>query len=236
MIDPHFLLAELKYVMDSMPVFPGHETLSPDELDWLGRVHSLVSRWNKREGMAVGNACDFFGIPGTQAWNLNKIKAAISRAIADLELQIRLTPPSNQGVFGPGAVYEFFKALSSLIATATRSIFIIDPYLDGQVFDAYLSPCQTTIGARLLVMQYVSSVKAGAATFSQQHQMTVEIRRASNFHDRVIFIDEQSCWVLGQSIKDAAKTKVTYLAPLSSDLVASKLKHYEAIWLNATPL
>ena len=55
-------------------------------------------------------------------------------------------------------------------------------------------------------------------------------------HDRVIFIDEYVCWLIGQSIKDAAKAKPTYLVPLPPDVVSDKLSNYENIWKNAIEL
>lgn len=51
-------------------------------------------------------------------------------------------------------------------------------------------------------------------------------------HDRVLFIDSR-CWVIGQSIKDAAKKKPTYIVEHSSIL----MRHiYEEIWSKAPAL
>jgi hypothetical protein len=66
--------------------------------------------------------------------------------------------------------------------------------------------------------------------------MTVEIRTSQLIHDRVIFLDDRSCWVLGQSVKDAAKSMPTYLAPLPSDVIPLKKDVYEQIWSTAKPL
>ena len=52
----------------------------------------------------------------------------------------------------------------------------------------------------------------------------------------MIFLDGLSAWVLGQSIKDAAASKPTYLLPLAADISALKLSHYEAVWKAANPL
>jgi hypothetical protein len=41
------------------------------------------------------------------------------------------------------------------------------------------------------------------------------------------------CWVEGQSIKDTAKYKPTYITPLSPGVVALKLADYEQIWVSA---
>jgi len=58
----------------------------------------------------------------------------------------------------------------------------------------------------------------------------LELRKSKTLHDRVIFIDGYVCWIIGQSIKDAAKAKPTYLVQLAPDVVPEKLNNYEAIW------
>ena len=54
----------------------------------------------------------------------------------------------------------------------------------------------------------------------------IELKKTKKIHDRVIFIDNMACWVVGQSLKDAAKAKPTYLSPLSPDVVSAKLQEY----------
>ena len=50
--------------------------------------------------------------------------------------------------------------------------------------------------------------------------------------DRVIFIDCIECWVIGQSIKDAAMKKPTYLLPVAA--VSDMQRLYEDAWNTAT--
>ena len=57
-----------------------------------------------------------------------------------------------------------------------------------------------------------------------------ELRSSKDVHDRVAFADDR-CWVICQSIKDAAKKKPTYIVEHSS---ATSMKGiYEAIWTSA---
>ena len=108
--------------------------------------------------------------------------------------------------------------------------------MDEQVFDTYLSTLSLAVSARLLARDFARSLKASVAAFVTQKKMSVEVRTSQSIHDRVIFVDERSCWVLGQSLKDAAKSKPTYLAPLPNDVAQLKKKDYEKIWAVATPL
>jgi hypothetical protein len=89
---------------------------------------------------------------------------------------------------------------------------------------------------RLLTFKYATTLSPALQKFISQKKMVVEVRSSQKIHDRVIFIDGRSCWVLGQSIKDAAKTKPTYLAPLSADTSQLKKAEYEQIWTAATPI
>jgi hypothetical protein len=71
---------------------------------------------------------------------------------------------------------------------------------------------------------------------NEQYGNVLEMRKSSSLHDRVIFIDGYVCWLIGQSIKDAAKAKPTYLVQLPPDVVPEKLHNYEGIWISATKL
>lgn len=230
MSNEHLCLAELRAVDTSMPKFSGYEVLSEEELAWLGRAYAAVHQWSSFESAGVKTATDWLGMPGMIEQNLNKIRACIKRGIADLELKIRLTPTSTQQVYGPGAVYDFFNDLARIIRSSTRDILIADPYMDAEIFDLYLTECSSATSVRLLAKNSAPNLKAAAAKFCSQKNISIQIRQSTSFHDRVILHDGTTVWVIGQSLKDAAKSKVTYLAPLSSDVANLKIDFYEQVW------
>jgi len=165
--------------------------------------------------------------------SIAKIFGIIYRAVADLEID---APKLAGQAFGPGEVYDFFKALSTAVDSATKSVFIIDAYLDDQIFDSYLSNLPEGISLRLLTSKYGLSLKTAITKYNQQHGTLVDVKISAELHDRVLFLDHLSCWVMGQSIKDAAQLKPTYFLPLSADVAKLKLSHYEAIWNKASVL
>ncbi len=220
--------------MEAPPPFKGYEVVPDEELEWLGKAHALLKRWDSNEAYGFQLAVDSLGIPLTAQQNINKLKAIIYRAIADLEERIRAEAPSGGGAFGPGAVYDFFKALNELVQKAQSSLFIADPYMDEDIFDHYLSSSSVSVDKRLLVKKNSANLSTAGQMFVQQHGGNLEIRKSSNFHDRIIIVDASSCWVLGQSIKDAANNGPTYLAPLSADVATLKIPVYEALWQQAT--
>jgi hypothetical protein len=200
---------------------------------WLGQAHALISRWNGVEASSFQSASDFLPMDLVRANNVAKIFGIIQRAIADLELQV---PDNTRTVFKSGEVYDFFRALNEVISSAEKSIFIIDPYLDDSVFNHYLTSRKPEVRVRLLLSKNAEQLQAAAEKYNQQFGDVVEIRKTKAVHDRVIFLDEYVCWVLGQSLKDAATAKPTYLAPLAPDVVQAKLQDYEDIWVDANEI
>jgi hypothetical protein len=161
---------------------------------------------------------------------LATIFGVIHRAIADLELNI---PEKEQVAFAVGQVYDFFRELNKVIESADVSIFIVDPYLDHTVFDHYLNSRKPDVTVGLLLNKNANNVKAAADKYIQQYGGVIGLRKSTKIHDRVIFIDGYVCWVVGQSLKDAAKAKPTHLVPLAPDVVSEKLRDYEDIWGDA---
>ena len=80
-----------------------------------------------------------------------------------------------------------------------------------------------------LFSKYAGNLKPALLKFNAQYGSQVEARESQSLHDRLIFIDGVECWVLGASIKDAAK-KATYLAPLEHSVSILKLGYYENTW------
>lgn len=227
---PHVLLTKLRAHLDRMPEMAGRGSYTTEHYAWLAKAHALVVLWNESEGMTFKNACDWAAGNLNRPMNLATVNGTLHRAIASLEESV---PESEDQVFGPGAVYDFFRALNSIISSAEKSVFLIDPYVDDQIFDAYISSVRKPCLVRMLVDRYASSVKIGADRYRAQHGLAIEARKSSAIHDRLIFIDDAECWVLGASIKDAATSKPTYLAPLCQDVVSAKASFYESIWVGA---
>jgi hypothetical protein len=232
-MEPHILLTQLKALLARAPDFRAYAPSSMEHQAWLGQAHALVGRWSTVEAVGLKTAADFLGFQPNREWNIGQIFGALHRAVADLELRL----PADAGqAFGPGAVYDFFKALNEVLSSAQQSLLIADPFLDDTIFDTYLSSVAKGIAVRLLVGKYAAKVKPAAEKFVVQFEVLIEVRQSQAFHDRLVFVDGDVCWVIGQSIKDAAAAKPTYLAPLAPDVARPKLADYEQIWLGATAI
>jgi hypothetical protein len=232
-VDHTSLLAELRALADHIPDFESFTPTSRAHHEWLGKVHALVEQWNRFEAASVRTQITYITTSVGRDMGVSGVVGILHRAIADLEFRL---PVGANKAFGPGAVYDFLKALRDLLASGKESILIVDPYLDEQVFDAYLAAVAPQAMVRLLCGKSTPGLKPAISKFALQTKIKVEARTSEAIHDRVLFIDGRSCWVLGQSIKDAAKTKPTYLAPLDAPTADLKRAEYEKIWNSAKPI
>lgn len=230
------LLAQLRALVERAPVLDDYHPSSKEHLIWLGQGHALVARWNSSAAISFQNAVDSMSIDLFRPQNIAKILGTIQRAIADLELK---APQTQNKVFSAGDVYDFFKEMNRVISSAKQTIFIIDPFLDNTVVEHYLDARKPDVNVRLLlssnVKEQIKVLKPAIEKYNTQYGDVIRIRKCRKIHDRVIFIDNDVCWVVGQSLKDAA-IKPTYLLPLSPDVISAKLEDYENIWNEAAEI
>ena len=230
---PVILLAQLRAHYERAPDLYAYSPSSREHQVWLAQGHALISRWNRLEAVSFKGECDSLSYEVLRDHAVSGIFGALNRAIADLELKV---PTEREIGFGAGDVYDFFRALNHVIESAEKLIFIIDPYLDSTLFGNYLVSRPNHVSVRLLLNHNAEKVSPAASKYNEQHGGVVELKKSKQIHDRVVFIDGYVCWVIGQSIKDAAKAKPTYLVQLPPDVAQEKLKSYEEIWLSAEQL
>jgi hypothetical protein len=147
-----------------------------------------------------------------------------------LELEASMPEAELQGAYEAGDEYAFYKDLKDIIARAKADIFIVDNYLNTDFFELYVATVQPGISFRILTNQVKGNLEAVARKYANSH--SVELRSGPEVHDRHIFVDHR-CWTVGQSIKDAAKKKPTYMVELSAGLVSTMRKIYEDLWTTA---
>ena len=147
-MDKVALLAELRALANNVPDFNVFTPTSRVHHEWLAKVSSLIGDWNFKEATSLRMSLTMIGNDVARDMGVAGVMGCLHRGIADLEL--RLPRGASDRVFGPGAVYDFFKSLRDLLASARQSILIIDPYLDHKIFDVYLTAVVPGVGVRLL--------------------------------------------------------------------------------------
>jgi hypothetical protein len=155
---------------------------------------------------------------------------ALLRALISA-LRLQLPEEEIKGMYEPGEEYAFYRDLSSIMVTTTQDIFIVDAYLDEKVFNLYVDKVPAGATVRILSNKISANVETVAKMYAKSRPL--ELRSSADLHDRVIFLDQRG-WVVGQSIKDAARKKPTYLIELNEPLLDAARDVHNRIWAAAT--
>src|SRR5262249_1208512 len=152
---------------------------------------------------------DFVNRHGCSAASSTMIAQNIDTVLAKLELRL---PAGTGGAFIPaGGVHDGYQAVSKAASTAAKHVFFIDPYADDQLISHFLplvrgglAPC-----ARRDEQYGKPSLKRAAEGWVPQWKdkrpLEVRIAPARSLHDRLLVIDGDTAYVVGQSFKDLAK-------------------------------
>lgn len=233
-MEKHVLLFKLSEAAKNAPEFgssPVLEANSPQR-QWLSLVRALLIRLDSIE-KKINFETTFNMLGQYWVWGINQIQGQVADAIEELKLDLELDGRSEIGsAYSPGEVYRFFADLKAILNSASNEIFIIDPYFNGEAFNAYLISANISVDTRIFAHKFAAELLQYAKRYEQQHNKRAEVRSSKNIHDRVVFIDQNECWIMGGSIKDAGR-KATYLIPVGSELAHDKFKIYETIWNEA---
>jgi hypothetical protein len=150
---------------------------------------------------------------------------------AQNDLRLETLGPANV-VFPHKMVFEYFDEIRKIIELATNDVLFVDPYLDAEFVSRYLPNVAAGVTIRLLTCEKLATLLPAVDAFVQQTGASVEIRSASHFHDRYVFVDKMSCYQSGASFKDGARSAPTTLTQIT-DAFAPMLKTYEDIWSQA---
>ena len=118
----------------------------------------------------------------------------------------RLVPVGKEVVelfFPKNTQHDAYVEIRSIIQAAKSSITVIDGYLDSSIFTLLAGAQTTKRRIRLLTSRTPTDFVQEAKTFLAQHDVSLEIRKTVEFHDRFLIVDETHCWHIGCSIKDA---------------------------------
>jgi hypothetical protein len=148
--------------------------------------------------------------------------------------QLRWTLPDPSHVFLPaGSTHDAYVVIRKIVAQATKSITIVDGYVD-QTLWTLLSNVLPSTPIRILTSQTKSDFLLEAKKFVLQHGGKIEVRTNNSYHDRFVIVDQAKCWHLGASIKDAGNRAFALSEILSPSIVASVQHDVEATWNAST--
>ena len=119
----------------------------------------------------------------------------------------RLLPDSTEVkelFFPKRSQHDAYFEIRAVLQASTKSITIVDPYVDQSVLKLLASALQTGMSVKILTAKlppdFSNEMKAWRAQYSAA---TLEVHTTREFHDRFIVLDDSICWHIGCSIKDA---------------------------------
>ena len=120
------------------------------------------------------------------------------------------TPPL-QGVFYDGQLWDAYALVEKLIASAKKSILLIDNWATVETLDMFAKKQK---GVSVTVVTSAHPDKQGnprpkissvdVAKFNAQYP-TLIVKYSEKFHDRFLILDDQELYLIGASLKDLGK-------------------------------
>lgn len=134
-------------------------------------------------------------------------------------------------LFMSGKTHTFDKFLRALLSKATAEVCIADSYVDDTIFDNLLDQIPDVVSVRLLFGNAWGKFDARIKRYKIQYTKFAA-KHLEELHDRFLIIGG-TAYILGPSLKDAAKRSPALVVELgTSDSVKLK-KFFDGLWLQA---
>lgn len=119
----------------------------------------------------------------------------------DLQIKSNIIPP--QGVFFEGQIFDAYQLASKIIRAATKSIVLIDNYIDETTL-VHLSKKGENVKVLLLTKSTGKQLELDVEKANQQYG-NFTLKHFTKSHDRFLIIDGVDVYHLGASLKDLGK-------------------------------
>jgi len=119
------------------------------------------------------------------------------------DLLIKTNLPPKEGIFYEGQIFDAYQFASDIIKSATKSIDLIDNYVDESVL-TLLSKRKSKVTATIYTASVTNQLKLDLKRFNSQYP-TVEVKTFTKSHDRFLIIDYTTVYHIGASLKDLGK-------------------------------
>lgn len=156
-------------------------------------------------------------------------------------LFVRSAPAT--GAFIPaGNTFDALKAVQRVFEMATNDILIVDPYLDEKVLTEFALLALAKVAIRLLTdagshkASLLPAIEHFNKQYGQERPLTAKAATAKSLHDRLVAVDGQRAWTVGQSFNALATRAPTSFVEVDHETAALKLSAYADIWNSAAPI
>lgn len=130
----------------------------------------------------------------------NQIIAEHDRKI---DFFIKTSLPPVEGIFYNGQLFDAYKFAADLIRTATKSLILIDNYVDDTVLSLFTKR-NPGVKATIYTAQISKQLSLDLQRHNSQYE-PIDILQFCQSHDRFLIIDEKELYHIGASLKDLGK-------------------------------
>ncbi len=133
---------------------------------------------------------------------IENLERRVSATEDKIDFFVKTALPPVQGIFYDGQIFDAYKFVADLVKSATKSIVLIDNYLDESVL-ILLSKRKENVKCQIFTNKISAQFKLDLEKFNAQYP-PVEVKEFSKSHDRFLIIDE-TIFHIGASLKDLGK-------------------------------
>ena len=142
---------------------------------------------------------------------------------------VQTSLPPLQGVFYDGQIWDAFVLVEKLIASAKKSIFLIDNWATETTLDM-LSKKRKGVSATVVTSQHFDRKThqphhkinpMDIAKFNAQYPK-LDVLFSENFHDRFLILDDDELYLIGASLKDLGRKCFAFTKLDASEIVGLK--------------
>jgi hypothetical protein len=155
---------------------------------------------------------------------MNRIETVVDNLadkVKEIDLQLKTNMIPTQGVFFEGQVFDAYQLASKIIRAATKSIVLIDNYIDETTL-VHLSKKGKDVKVMLLTKNAGTQLTLDVEKANMQYG-NFTLKHFTKSHDRFLIVDEVEIYHLGASLKDLGKKWFAF-SKLDKNSVESILK------------
>ena len=142
-----------------------------------------------------------------KGYSINKRLSELERTVAQhtekIDFFVRTALPPVEGIFYNGQIFDAYKFATDLVKSATRSIVLIDNYVDETVL-LMLSKRSVGVSATIYTQRITQQLQLDLDRHNSQYP-PIDIRTYRDSHDRFLIVDETDVYHIGASLKDLGK-------------------------------
>lgn len=138
----------------------------------------------------------------------------LDEGIADNEPEISEIVPRVESMHWDDEV-EIYSELKSHVSKVNDEVLFVDPYIDEELVELYIHNLPESVRIRILTNNVKGNFRNVAKKHLKRKNQEFAVKLSSKLHDRMVFVDDDKCMIVGSSLKDAG-WKPTYLVEISS--------------------